>query len=67
MKRPSMEDEYVAVAAYLTDEVLGYDHWRAAQFCPPGHVERRPAILVLCESSTEQETILAELKKRQRP
>lgn len=29
---PSKDDQIVRVRAYLTDEVFGYDHWRAAQW-----------------------------------
>ena len=64
MKMPSTADRFVKVAAYLTDEVFGYEHWRAAQFCAPDATGRRPAVLILCRDEAEQQEALAFLKDR---
>ena len=64
MKAPSLDDKVVPVTAYLTDEVFGYDHWRAAQFASgqnPISDHVRPAVLVLCTDATERAQRLLEL------
>lgn len=53
MKVPSINDYVVKVRAYLTDEVFGYTHWRAAQFSAPKHT--RFGVLVLFETEGERD------------
>lgn len=62
MQQPSLNDRFVKVSAYLTDETFGYDHWRAAQFSAPKR--DKPAVLVLCADEAEQAACLAFLKAR---
>ncbi|MET0786282.1 MAG: hypothetical protein ABWY25_06210 [Paenisporosarcina sp.] len=57
MNVPSFSDRVVKVRAYLTDEVFGYTHWRAAQFCGPD-LPSRHAVLVICQNKEEQDRIL---------
>ncbi len=60
MHNPTISDRVVRVRAYLTDEIFGYDHWRAAQFCAPK--DAKPAILLVCRDGAEQTAILNELQ-----
>jgi len=62
MKAPSLDDRRVPVTAYLTDEVFGYEHWRAAQFSAPHGPDSRPGILLIF--NTEAERDAAFLKKK---
>ena len=62
MKPPGLDDRFVPVSAYLTDEEFGYEHWRAAQFSAPK--KDRPAVLVICADEAEQAESLAFLKDR---
>lgn len=56
MNVPRKDDRMVAVTAWLTDEVFGYDHWRAAQFAAGGDPEqRRPAVLLLFADERERD------------
>ena len=61
MKAPSLADTLVKVRAYLTDEVFGYEHWRAGQFATPA--TSRPAILVIYDSEAERDAALTLLRK----
>lgn len=63
MKPPSLDDRVVKVAAYLTDEVFGYTHWRAAQFSAPEAESRRPALLVVCQTEAQRDRLLAEVSR----
>ena len=60
MKQPSHTDTAVKVRAYLTDEMFGYEHWRAAQFSAP--VDARPAILLLFVNEAARGEALEQLK-----
>ncbi len=51
MKPPSVEDRIVQVTAKLTDEVFGYDHWRAGQFSFGG---THDAVLVICRAGEDR-------------
>ena len=55
-KMPSANDRIVRVTAVLTDEIFGYEHWRAAQYCAPISTVgiERPALLVLCRDEAER-------------
>ncbi len=59
MKQPSHNDKIVAVKAYLTDEVFGYEHWRATQYLAP--YESRYAVLIICDNKDHQESIVKEV------
>ena len=61
MKQPQITDRLVKVRAYLTDEVFGYHHWRAAQFCAPQ--DGKPGMLVIYDSEAERDAALALLQK----
>lgn len=63
MRAPSLSDRVVPVQAYLTDEVFGYEHWRAAQFSPP-KIQRFPAVLLICRDRAEQQEYLRRLEPR---
>jgi hypothetical protein len=52
MNTPSLSDRVVKVTAYLTDEVFGYDHWRAAQFSSP---KGKPAVLLIYDTEAERD------------
>ncbi len=62
MKPPSLADRFVRVTAYLSDEIFGYDHWRAAQFSSPKVAESRPAILQIFETDAERDAALLKLR-----
>lgn len=64
MLSPSARDRFVKVTAYLTDQVFGYEHWRAAQFSAPDVEVRRPAVLIICRDDIEQQAALAYLQAR---
>lgn len=50
--QPNLADRVVKVRAYLTDETLGYEHWRAAQFSAPKH--DKFGVLLLFDSEAER-------------
>lgn len=52
MNVPQGTDRVVKVGAYMTDEVFGYDHWRAAQFSAPRPT--RPALLLIFDTEAER-------------
>jgi hypothetical protein len=56
MNPPSKTDRVVKVRAFLTDEVFGHDHWRAAQFSAP--IDAAPAVLLICRDAAEQASLL---------
>lgn len=63
-QQPRMGDRFVRVSAFLTDEVFGYEHWRAAQFASPDVPTKRPAVLIVCRDEQEQREALAFLQAR---
>lgn len=62
MTPPSLADRIVKVRAYLTDEVFGYTHWRAAQFSAPQVPSSRYAVLIVCGDELEQAATIERLK-----
>ena len=64
MKSPGLGDRVVDVRAYLTDEVFGYEHWRAAQFAAPDVPSARYAVLVICQGKDERDALSAKLRKK---
>ncbi len=62
MKQPSPNDRVVKVCAFLTDESFGYEHWQAKQFLSPD--DARPAVLVICETESERDALMAGLLTR---
>jgi hypothetical protein len=57
-KAPSLADLHVKVTAYMTDEVFGYDHWRAAQFSAPVVPSNRPALLLIFDTEEERDAAM---------
>ena len=57
MKPPALTDRVVTVAAWLTDETFGYEHWRAAQFSAPQ--VQRYGVLVLFETQADRDAFAA--------
>lgn len=59
MNAPSIEDRFVRVTAYLTDEFFGYEHWRAAQFSAPK--SEKFGVLILFDDKTKRDTYYCQL------
>jgi hypothetical protein len=64
VKPPSIDDRFVRVTAYMTDEEFGYEYWAARQFASRDVVTRRPAVLIVCADRAEQEAALTYLRER---
>lgn len=56
MKKPSLADKVVKVRAYLTNEIFGYEHWRAAQFSAPA--SDKYGVLLLFDTEAECDAAL---------
>lgn len=63
MKAPGPDDRLVDVMAYLTDEALGYDHWRAAQFSSPVADHKRPALLLVAADDGARTALRADVER----
>lgn len=65
MNPPNLNDKIVKVKAYLTDEIFGYEHWRAAQFSTPKH--DKYGLLLLFDTEAEREYYRGKLENNKRP
>ncbi len=53
MKQASLTDRRVKVQAYITNDDVGLEHWRASEFSTPPTA--KPAMLLIFDSESERD------------